>query len=68
MSNHSVKYGLPDSSDTIDPSVFGDSVAMQTDWTYIEENGGSNTFQKYKLIKINVYRLEFQAIDRKIAA
>ena len=45
--------------DMFDPSVLGDPVAMQTDWTPAKKKGGAS-FKTHKLVEPNSDRLEFR--------
>jgi hypothetical protein len=45
--------------DMFDPSVLGDPVAMQTDWTPEKKKGGAS-FRTHKLVESNSNRLEFR--------
>ena len=50
---------LPKVQKPFDPSHFGDSIAMQTKWTYAR--GGGTSFRTYNLVKIDNNRMEFRS-------
>jgi hypothetical protein len=50
---------IADGRKTFDPSLFGDPIAMQTDWT--PANSGGANFRTHKLVNVNSRRLEFRA-------
>jgi hypothetical protein len=50
---------MDEKENSFDPSIFGDAVAMKTQWLPVKE-GGSN-FNAYKMIMIDNNRIEFKA-------